>query len=106
MDYSQKITEIIVNLRNLIELALREAIAESGEGSVRVDNCFLPVYDAKQRPVKMEVSFIYLNDDRVCAHYNLWSQPEDELIDCGSVDINVFNVAELDQIYTSLLNDN
>ena len=105
MNYFEKITDSIIKLRDLIELALREAIAESEDHSVQVDNCFLPVYDAKQRPVAMEVTFIYLKDDRVCAHYNLWSQPEDELIDCGSADINEFNVAELDQIYTNLLND-
>ena len=104
MNYWEKVKDSILKSRALIETAIREAINESEDKTVLLDDCCFPVYTDDMSLAEMEVTSVYLEEERIRVHYILWNKSNDEILEESDTDILAFNVAELDQIFINLLN--
>ena len=104
MNYWKRINDSVLKLRGLIESAIREAIDESEDKTVLLDDCCFPVYTADMSLAEMEVTSVYLEEERIRVHYILWNKSNDEVLKERDEDILAFNVAELEKIFVNLLN--
>ena len=104
MNYWKKVNDSVLKLRVIIESAIKEAINESEDKTVLLDDCCFPVYTDDMSLAEMEVTSVYLKEGRIQVHYILWNKSNDEVLEESDADILAFNVAELDQIFINLLN--